>query len=128
MADNLSTTAVDNLLNDWGTAAIFVQLHTGDPGSAGTALVSSTTTRESVTWNSASAGTMTASNSPEWSSWSGTNGEIVSDISFWDADSAGNFQGSMELQDGSGNASPVTMNTSDSLTLNTISVSFPTAS
>jgi hypothetical protein len=72
-------------------SATYVQLHTGDPGSAGTSNVSSVTTREAVTWGSPSAGSISASNTPTWSSWAGTNGEIVTDISVWDASTSGNF-------------------------------------
>ena len=122
MADNLSTTGADAALNAWGAVAGYIQLHTGDPGSAGTANVSSTTTRQAVTWGSAASGVLTASNSPEWTAWSGTNGEGVTDISFWSGPTGGTFEGSMPL------ASAVTMNTSDSLTLTPITVTLPTAS
>jgi hypothetical protein len=122
MADNLSPTGADAALNAWGTNAQYIKLHIGAPGAAGTANPSTVTTRESVTWGSASGGVLTASNSPEWTNWAGTNGEDVTDISFWDSPTTGNFQGSMPL------ASGATMNTSDSLTLTPLSVTFPVAS
>ena len=56
-----------------GTNANYIQLAIGAPGSAGTANPSSVTTRESVTWDSASAGSVSASNEPEWTSWAGTS-------------------------------------------------------
>ena len=123
MADGLSTTVANAALNNIvGTNANNVQLHTGAPGSAGTANVSSVTTRPSVTWNSASAGSVSASNQPAWTNWAGTNGEVDTDISFWSASVAGTFGLSMQL-----NAS-VTMDTGDSLTLTSITISIPTAS
>jgi hypothetical protein len=129
MADGLSTATADIALNaivgtgtNQANAASYVQLHTGDPGSAGTANVSNVTTRESVTWGSAAAGTVSASNEPEWTSWAGTNGETDTDISFWSASTSGTFGMSMTL------SSSVTMDTGDSLTLTSISVSIPTAS
>ena len=123
MADGLSTTVANAALNNIvGTNAAYVQLHTGDPGSAGTSNVSSVTTRESVTWGSASAGSVSASNEPEWTGWAGTNGEVETDISLWSALSSGTFGLSMQL------ASSVTMDTGDSLTLTSISISIPTAS
>lgn len=123
MADGLSTTVANAALNNIvGTNANNVQLHTGAPGSAGTANVSSVTTRPSVTWNSASGGSVSASNQPAWTSWAGTNGEVDTDISFWSASVAGTFGLSMQL-----NAS-VTMDTGDSLTLTSITISIPTAS
>jgi hypothetical protein len=123
MADGLSVTVANAALSSiTGTNANDIQLHTGDPGSSGTANVSSTTTREAVTWNSPSAGSISASNQPAWTSWAGTNGEVVTDISFWSAASSGTFGLSMQL------ASSVTMDTGDSLTLTSISITLPTAS
>ena len=129
MADGLSTAVADIALNaivgtgtNQSNDANYVQLHTGAPGSAGTANVSNNTTREAVTWNSASAGSVSASNEPEWTSWAATNGETDTDISFWSASTSGTFGMSMQL------SSSVTMDTGDSLTLTSISVSIPTAS
>ena len=123
MADGLSTAVADAALGTiTGTDAAYIQLHTGDPGSAGTSDVSSVTTREAVTWGSASAGEIAASDEPEWTSWAGSNGEVVTDISFWSASSSGTFGLSMALN------SSVTMDTGDSLTLTSISISVPTAS
>lgn len=123
MADGLSTTVANAALNNIvGTNANNVQLHTGAPGSAGTANVSSVTTRPSVTWNSASGGSVSASNQPAWTNWAGTNGETDTDISFWSAPVAGTFGLSMQLN------SSVVMDTGDSLTLTSITISIPTAS
>jgi hypothetical protein len=104
MADGLSTA---NLANPWlnvlaGTsfgsvASTYVQLHTGSPGANGTSNVSSVTTREAVTWSAPSGGAMTESNTPTWSSWAGTNGEVVTDISVWSAASSGTFYFSTPL-------------------------------
>ena len=123
MADGLSTANADLALNAAvGTNAGYVQLHTGDPGSSGTSNVSSVTTRESVTWGSASSGSVSASNEPEWTNWAGTSGEVDTDISFWSASSSGTFGLSMQL------ASSVTMETGDSLTLTELEITLPTAS
>ena len=104
MADGLSTA---NLANPWlnvlaGTtfgsvASTYVQLHTATPGAAGTASVSSVTTREQVTWSAPSGGAMAESNTPTWSTWAGTNGEVVTDISVWSAASSGTFYFSTPL-------------------------------
>lgn len=122
MSDNLSATAVNAALNTWAASAGYIQLHTGAPGAAGTANVSSTTTREAVTWGTATGGVLTASNSPAWPSWAGTANEVVTDISFWSASSAGTFEGSIAL------SSSVTMALTDTLTLTPISVTLPVAS
>ena len=125
MADGLAATTLANKwLNMLGgsaftaPAATYVQLHTAGPGSAGTSNVSSTTTRVAVTWGAASAGSVSESNTPTWSSWAGTNGEVVTDISVWDASTSGNFLFSAQL------SSSVTMNTGDTLQLTTLTVSF----
>lgn len=121
-----------NLINAWlnvlrgttftGAAGQFVQIHTGDPGASGTANVSSVTTRPSLTWNAPSASAITNSNSPQWTSWAGTNGEVVTDISIWSANSAGTFYLSIQL------TASKTVNTGDTLTLSSASVTLsPTA-
>lgn len=123
MADGLSTAVANAALNNIvGTNANDVQLHTGAPGSAGAANVSSVTARQSVTWASASGASVSASNQPAWTSWAGTNGETDTDLSFWSASTSGTFGFSMLL------SSSVVMNTGDSLTLTSLTVSLPTAS
>lgn len=113
-----------NLANKWldmlaGTAftapvASAVKLHTGDPGSAGTANASSVTTRPTITWSAASAGSKSMSNTPSWPTWAGTNGEIVTHISSWDSTTAGNFLYSAVL------TASKTVNTGDTLNLTSL--------
>lgn len=123
MADGLATgTANSALSNITGTNANDVELHTGAPGSAGTANPSSVTTRQAVTWAAPSGGSIAASNQPAFTSWAGTNGEIVTDIALWSAGVAGTFGLSMPL------SASVTMHTGDSLTLTSITIAIPTAS
>jgi hypothetical protein len=123
VADGFSVAVANAALSTViGTDAAFVQLHTGDPGSAGTSNVSSVTTRQSVTWGSPSAGSVAASDTPQWTNWAGTNGEVDTDLSFWSLATSGAFGMSMQM------SAPVTMDTGDSLTLTAISVAFPTAS
>jgi hypothetical protein len=129
MADGLSTTTADDALNaivgtstNQANAANYVQLHTGDPGSAGTTDVSSVTTREAQAWGSASSGSVSATDTPTWSDWGGTNGEIVTDISHWSISSSGTFGFSVEL------SASVTMDTGNELEITSDSVSITTAS
>jgi hypothetical protein len=115
-AVNYANKVLDHMLRaaaSTAPAANYVQLHTnaGDPGSAGTANVSSTTTRSQATFNAASAGSCTLSNTPSWASWAGTNGEVVAHISVWSAVSAGTFLYSATL------TAAKTVNTSDTLNL-----------
>lgn len=119
------------LANDWLNtlrnvsyveAATYVGLHTGNPGTAGTSNVSSVTTRPAISFSAASGGAMSMSNTPTWSSWAGTNGEVVTYISVWDANSSGNFLFSAQL------TASKTINTGDTFTLSTCTVTFTTAS
>jgi hypothetical protein len=96
---------------------LFVQLHTGDPGSAGTSNVSSTTTRPALNFGAASAGSQSAvATLPSWATWAGTNGEVVTHISVWGASSAGTFYYSAAL------TASKTVNTGDTLNLTSLTV------
>jgi hypothetical protein len=96
---------------------LYVQLHTGDPGSAGSANVSSVTTRPAVNFAAASGGSMSATSTlPSWTSWAGTNGEVVTHISVWGASSGGTFYYSVVL------TLPKTVNTGDTLNLTSLTV------
>lgn len=114
--------AATTLANKWldmlaGTAftaptGAWAKLHTADPGSAGTTAASSVTTRMQFTWSAASAGSKSITTTlPAWTSWAGTNGEVVTHISVWDASTAGNFLYSYAL------TASKTVNTGDTLTL-----------
>lgn len=98
-------------------ATLFVQLHTADPGSAGTSTVSSTTTRAALTMTTSSAGSALAitGTAPTWATWAGTNGEVVTHISVWSASTSGTFYYSAVL------TASKTVNTGDTLTLSALS-------
>ena len=82
---------------DFATAGSFIQLHTADPGAAGTTAVSAgSTTRVQATMGAASAGTKSMTSMA--SNW--TNGgvsETLSHLSWWSAASAGTFKASAAL-------------------------------
>lgn len=96
-------------------ATPFVKLHTGDPGAAGTANASANTTRNAVTWNAPSGGSMTLN---ALSSWTMTTSETITHISIWDASTAGNFIESWALSSG------VAVVNGSTLTINTLTLSF----
>lgn len=119
-----------NLANAWlnvvngttftGAAGSFIQLHTsaGDPGASGTANVSSVTTRPAATWGAAAAGAKAITATfPSWTAWAGTSPETVAFVSDWSAASAGTFYFSAAL------TANKTVQTGDTLTLNSLSVS-----
>jgi hypothetical protein len=96
---------------------LFIQLHTGDPGSAGTANVSSVTTRPALNFGAASAGSQSAvATLPSWATWAGTNGEVITHISVWGASSGGTFYYSAAL------AASKTVNTGDTVNLTSLTV------
>lgn len=102
-----------------GVTTLFIQLHTGDPGSAGTTAVSSVTTRPALNFGAASAGSQSAvATLPSWATWAGTNGEVVTHVSVWSASSAGTFYYSAAL------TASKTVNTGDTLNLNSLTVAF----
>lgn len=80
-------------------AGFWVQLHTGDPGSAGTANVSSVTTRQAIAasaFNPASGGSKTTTANPcEWTDWAGST-ETIGYVSFHSASTGGTFLGSAQ--------------------------------
>src|SRR5260221_9702083 len=127
MASGLAaSTFANKLLDTMGSpgttftgVSTFVQLHTGEPGAAGTSNVSSVTTRPAITWAAASAGAVAiAATFPAWSNWAGTNGEVVTNISVWDASSSGNFLFSVLL------TLAKTINTGDTATLSSMTMTF----
>lgn len=74
--------------------SIYVKLHVGDPGETGTANASGETDRKLVTFAAPSSGTMTSTNTPEWTNWKAGNvGETITHFSLWDASTAGNCLG-----------------------------------
>lgn len=78
-----------------GTARTpFVQLHTADPGAAGTTAIAAVTTRNAITWNAPSAGSMTLL---ALSDFTGVSAETITHVSLWTASTAGTFLQSFAL-------------------------------
>lgn len=96
-------------------ANVYVKLHTGDPGSAGTANASAVTTRNEVTWNAPSGGSMTLS---ALSDYSMTAAETISHVSLWTASSGGTFLESAAL------SSSVAVINGSTLTFDTLTLGF----
>lgn len=123
MGDGVSTARATSMCTTAVAAWSNTQLHIGAPGSAGTSNVSSVTTRPATTWASASGASVSANGTlPKWASWAGTNGQVQTAVSGWDATSSGNYQGAITL------SASVTMNTGDELDLTAVTISIPTAS
>ena len=116
MTVGLSATTANGIVDGIGSGTIYVKLHTGDPGSAGTSNASANTTRVQSTRASASAGSSAQSGTaPAWASWA-SGSETISHISLWTASTGGTFLGSAALT-----ASKSIVN-GDSLTLSTLTI------
>jgi hypothetical protein len=98
-----ATTLANKWLDMLGATAFtaptntYVKLHTGDPGSAGTANASANTTRVILAWSAASAGSKAITSTlPSWATWA-SGSETITHISVWDNLTAGNFLYSVAL-------------------------------
>jgi hypothetical protein len=127
MSDGFSTTLANALLNVLeGTApttytTIWCQIHTADPGTAGTTSVSAgSSTRSSFTFGAASAGVVTMSGTPSFTN--GGTSETITDISVWSASTSGTFLFSVTLSASKAWTSGETLN------LTSLTVTLPTAS
>lgn len=89
MAEGLSATAANALLDSLGSTYSWVQLHVGAPGAAGTSNVATETDRTQATWASASGGTKSNSANLVWSAVAGA--EDYTHFTVWTASSAGTF-------------------------------------
>jgi hypothetical protein len=81
-----------------GFADTYLQLHTGDPGAAGTSNASAETERKSITPGSPSGGSMVCSEA-EWSAWD-AGAETISHVSVWSASTSGTYIRSIALTAG----------------------------
>lgn len=96
MATGLKTSVANSLLdalfratNYTAPTAIWIKLHLGDPGAAGTSNPAVETTRKQATFSAAASGAITTSADLTWTNVSTT--ETVSHWSAWDASTSGNF-------------------------------------
>ena len=89
ISNYLEDQLLDTLRNgSFAVANVYLQLHTGDPGEAGTANAASETSRQAATFAAASGGSMATSATAGWTSVAAT--ETYSHWSLWDASTGGN--------------------------------------
>lgn len=80
----------------YANAAVWVQLHLGDPGSAGTSNPAGNTTRQQATFGTvASGGAISNTAAVAWTAVS--NSETYTHASLWSASTSGTFLGSAAL-------------------------------
>lgn len=105
MAEGLSTTLVSSWLNTlraagaaYGPITTYAQLHTANPGAAGTTAISvGSTTRSVFTFAASTTGSALAltGTNPSWTN--GGTSETITHLSIWSASSGGTFQFSVAL-------------------------------
>jgi hypothetical protein len=90
MALVLTTAGKNTVLDSGMPSPVYLQLHTGDPTSAGTSAVSTITGRQSVALAAASSGNRTNGSGVTWSAPNGISGtETLSHATLWTASSGG---------------------------------------
>lgn len=97
-ADGVANSFLDAFARNvsYANAAVWVKLHTGDPGSAGTSNAATETTRQQATFGSAAASRAISNTAViEWLNVSTT--ETYTWISLWTASTAGTFLGRDDL-------------------------------
>jgi hypothetical protein len=91
MTTGWGTAGAAAALDAAGAAFTWIKLHTGDPGSAGSANAATNTTRRQATWAATAAGVLSNSGDIVWSSGMVTANETYTHYSAWSASSAGSF-------------------------------------
>lgn len=95
MATGMSAHLANSLLNALGNNTayavtnVYVQLHIGDPGAAGTANGATETTRKAVSFAGASAGSIVSDADVSWTNISGS--QDATHFTAWDALTGGSF-------------------------------------
>lgn len=85
----MSTTLANACLSNEVALYTWIQLHTADPGSAGTSNIATNTTRKQVTWGTPSGGAMANTDSPSWADVPAS--EDYDHWTAWSAASGGTF-------------------------------------
>jgi len=114
---------LDALANNtsYAVAQVYIKLHTGDPGAAGTANAATETTRKAASFGAASAGAITSDADISWTNISGS--QDASHFTAWDSLTTGNF-----LFSGTITANPYTAGDTYTISSGNLSASLTVAS
>lgn len=84
----------DALCNNtsYAVTTVYIKLHTGDPGAAGTSNAATETTRKSVSFGASSGGAIANDAAITWTNIAGS--QDATHFTLWDDPTAGNFLGS----------------------------------
>jgi hypothetical protein len=91
ISDYLAGAWLDALGNNtsFAVATVYVKLHVGDPGAAGTANAATETTRKEASFAAASSGSLASDAALTWTNIAGS--QDATHFTAWDNISAGNF-------------------------------------
>ena len=95
MATGMSSTLANELLDAlcnadaYSVAEVWIKLHVGDPGAAGTSNAATETTRKQASFSAAASGAITSDAALTWTNVAGS--EDFSHYSAWTASAAGTF-------------------------------------
>jgi hypothetical protein len=93
-APTIAAAVLDGLGNatNWtAPTAFWIQLHTADPGAAGTTAIAGNATRKSVSFGAASGGTLANDTAISWTTGEVDTSEDYTHWSAWTASTAGTF-------------------------------------
>ena len=114
---------LDALANNtsYAVAQVYIKLHTGDPGAAGTANAATETTRKAASFGAASAGAINSDADISWTNIAGS--QDASHFTAWDSLTVGNF-----LFSGTITANPYTAGDTYTISSGNLSASLTVAS
>lgn len=127
MATGISTYLANKWLDALGNATafsvatVYVQLHVGDPGAAGTTNPATETTRKAVSFAAAASGSIASDADVTWTNIAGSQDATF--FTAWDNASAGNF-----LFSGSITGNPYTAGDTYTITSGSLTASLTAAS
>ncbi len=127
MATGLSSYLANSFMDSLGNASsfavstVYIQLHTANPGSAGTSSIALETSRSTASFASSSSGQITSDADVSWVAITGS--ETVLFFTAWDASTSGNF-----LFSGSVTANPYTAGDTFTITSGSLTASLTLAS
>lgn len=107
--------------SSFAVTSVYVKLHIGDPGAAGTANPATETTRKAVSFAAASSGSLASDDAVTWTNIAGS--EDATHFTAWDNLSAGNF-----LFSGTITANPYTAGDTFTIASGALTVSLTLAS
>jgi hypothetical protein len=89
--DILDALCTNSAFTTLPVAAFWIQLHTADPGAAGTTAIAGNATRKQITFGAAAAGAVTNTAAVTWTTGEVDTSEDYTHWSAWTASSAGTF-------------------------------------